>query len=71
MDVASHQINQLTHSEGRNENPAWAPDGAHLVFASTRGGGPSHYQIFTMLATGGQVQQLTTQGHNESPIWGK
>ena len=69
MDVASHQPTQLTHSEGRNENPVWAPDGNHLAFESTRGGG--RYQIWTMLANGTQVQQLTTQGHNESPAWGK
>jgi TolB protein len=68
MDVASRSPIQLTHSEGRNENPVWAPDGNHLVFASTRTRG---YQIYTMLANGTQVQQLTTQGHNQSPVWGK
>ena len=68
MDVASHQYKQLTHGEGRNENPSWAPDGRHLVFASTRAG---RHQIYTMLADGTQVQQLTTQGQNETPVWGK
>jgi hypothetical protein len=28
-------------------------------------------QIFTMLADGTDVKQLTTQGRNEMPIWGK
>ena len=69
MDVASRQLTQLTHSEGRNENPVWAPDGNHLAFESTRNGG--RYQIWSMLANGTQVTQLTTQGHNESPAWGK
>ena len=69
MDVATHtKYNQLTHSEGRNENPSWAPDGVHLVFASTRGGSS---QIWTMLADGSQTRQLTTQGHNKTPVWGK
>jgi TolB protein len=68
MDVASRKYTQLTHGEGRNENPSWAPDGRHLVFMSTRAG--SH-QIWTMLADGTQVQQLTTQGSNETPVWGK
>jgi TolB protein len=68
MDVASRSYTQLTHGEGRNENPGWAPDGRHIVFASTRGG---RSQIFTMLADGTQVQQLTTQGGNERPVWGK
>jgi TolB protein len=69
MDVASRkQPMQLTHGEGRNENPSWAPDGRHLMFMSTRAGG---HQIWSMLADGTQVQQLTTQGSNETPIWGK
>jgi TolB protein len=68
MDVASRKYTQLTHGEGRNENPTWAPDGRHLVFMSTRAG--SH-QIWSMLADGTQVQQLTTQGSNETPVWGK
>jgi TolB protein len=68
MDVASRRYIQLTHGEGKNEHPSWAPDGVHLVFASTRGG---RYQIYSMLADGTQVQQLTTQGANERPTWGK
>jgi TolB protein len=68
MDVASRRYNQLTHSEGRNENPSWAPDGQHLVFSSTRTGRP---EIFSMLADGTQVRQLTTAGSNWSPVWGK
>ncbi len=67
MDIGSRQYVQLTHSEGRNENPSWAPDGRHLVFASTRSG---KSQIYTMLADGSQVKQLTTQGVNSKPVWG-
>jgi TolB protein len=67
MDVGSGQYTQLTHSEGRNENPVWAPDGRHLAFASNRTG---RSQIYTMLADGSQVKQLTTQGANRSPVWG-
>jgi len=67
MDIGSRQYVQLTHGEGRNENPSWAPDGRHLVFASTRSG---KSQIYTMLADGTQVKQLTTQGDNRSPVWG-
>jgi TolB protein len=70
MDVASHKVlTQLTHGEGKNEHPSWAPDGKHIVFASTRGG--RHYQIYSMLADGTQVQQLTSQGNNDRPVWGK
>lgn len=67
MDIGSHQYVQLTHGEGKNENPSWAPDGRHLVFASTRKG---KSQIYTMLADGSQVKALTTQGDNETPVWG-
>ena len=69
MDVASQQYVQLTKDAGKNENPTWAPDGAHLAFSSNRGGGTD--QIWTMLANGSQVQQLTTQGNNSSPVWGQ
>jgi TolB protein len=68
MDVASRKVTQLTHGQGKNEHPSWAPDGIHLVFDSTRSGRP---QVYTMLADGTQVQQLTTQGSNDRPAWGK
>lgn len=68
MDVASRETVQLTHGQGRNENPTWAPDGRHLVFSSNRAGGS---QIFTMLADGTEVKQLTTQGSNTMPVWTK
>ena len=66
MDVATRQLSQLTYGAGRNENPTWAPDGRHLVFSSNRDGGT---QIWTMLADGTQVQKLTTQGRNLTPVW--
>lgn len=68
MDVATRNVVQLTHGAGRNENPTWAPDGLHIVFSSTRGG--SH-QIWSMLADGTQLKQLTTRGRNEMPVWSK
>ena len=67
MDIATHSYVQLTHDEGKNENPTWAPDGIHLTFMSNRTGSE---QIFTMLANGTQVQQITRQGVNYSPVWG-
>jgi TolB protein len=68
MDVATQQYVQLTHGAGRNENPYWAPDGRHLVFSSNRKGST---QIYTMLADGTDVRQLTSAGSNEKPVWGK
>lgn len=71
MDVVSHQYIQLTHDTGDNENPSWAPDGLHIVYSSKRG---QSTQIFTMLADGTHVRQLTTQGtqgKNTQPTWTK
>jgi TolB protein len=66
MDIATHDLVELTRDAGRNERPSWAPDGRHIVFESTRTG---TRQIWTMLADGSEVKQLTTQGQNESPNW--
>jgi len=68
MDVATRNFNQLTYGAGRNENPTWAPDGRHLAFMSTRSGSE---QIWTMLANGTQLKQLTTAGKNWTPVWAK
>ena len=68
MDVARRGYIQLTHGEGKNENPVWAPDGKHLVFMSTRSGRP---QIWSMAADGTQLRQLTTEGSNSTPVWGR
>ncbi len=68
MDVATRSFNQLTYGAGRNENPTWAPDGRHLAFMSTRTGSE---QIWSMLANGTQLKQLTTAGRNWTPVWAK
>ena len=68
MNVARRDYQQLTHGEGKNENPSWAPDGKHIVFMSDRTGRP---QIWSMLADGSQQQQLTREGSNLHPVWGK
>jgi TolB protein len=68
MDVASRTFSQLTYGAGRNENPSWAPDGRRLAFMSTRTGSD---QIWTMLADGTQLKQLTTAGRNSTPVWAK
>jgi TolB protein len=66
MEMASHQLVELTRDAGRNERPSWAPDGRHIVFESTRTG---TRQIWSMLADGTNPRQLTTEGQNESPNW--
>jgi TolB protein len=66
MDIASKQWVQLTHDGGRNDYPSWSPDGRHIIFQSSRAGGE---QIWTMLADGTNVKQLTTSGSNTQPNW--
>jgi TolB protein len=66
MDIASRQIVQLTHDGGRNDFPSWSPDGRHIVFQSNRGGTE---QVWSVLADGTHLQQLTRQGRNSQPNW--
>ena len=66
MDIASKQWVQLTHDGGRNDHPSWSPDGRHIVFQSNRSG---TLQIWSTLADGTKVQQLTFTGHNTQPNW--
>ena len=66
MDIASKQFVQLTHDAGRNDFPCWSPDGRHIVFQSHRAGSD---QIWSMLADGTNVKQLTFNGSNSQPNW--
>ncbi len=58
---------RLTNGPGDNQGPAWAPNGRHLMFQSSRLGG---WQIFSMVVDG-SVQTPVTRGTAEatSPTW--
>ncbi|MEP7306722.1 MAG: hypothetical protein ABJA98_14495 [Acidobacteriota bacterium] len=68
IDVGSGQVRTLTFGEGTNESPAWAPNGRHLAFTSTRLG---KVQIFVMGRDGKNVKPITTAGNNYYPDWSK
>jgi TolB protein len=55
MDLRDRVPKQLT-SEGENEDPSWAPDSRHIVFASTRSGTK---QLWVMDTESGRMRQLT------------
>ena len=65
-DLATNRNVQLTQNRSDNERPNWAPDGRHIVFESDRTG---RKQIYSMLADGTDVRQLTREGKNEGPAW--
>jgi TolB protein len=66
LNIASGEIRQITFGEGSNESPAWAPNGRHMAFTSTRGG---RTQVFTVDRDGKNVRQITREGNNFTPNW--
>ena len=68
LDLATGHVTQLTFGEGTNESPAFAPNGRHLAFMSTRAG---KSQIFTIAKDGKGLKQLTKSGNNEKPDWSR
>jgi TolB protein len=67
-DVATGVSHQVTSGEGSNESPAFAPNGRHLAFTSTRAG---RTQIFTIARDGKQLTQVTRTGENWTPNWSR
>lgn len=66
VDITTGAIRVVTDGVGSNESPAWAPNGRHLAFASTRAG---RTHIFTVARDGQDLRQLTRQGNNVQPSW--
>ncbi|MEZ5285438.1 MAG: hypothetical protein R2712_11675 [Vicinamibacterales bacterium] len=66
LTLADGVTRQITFGEGTNESPAWAPNGRHLAFVSTRAG---RSQIFTVDRDGRNLRQLTRDGNNYTPNW--
>jgi TolB protein len=65
-DFASGQTRRITFGEGSNESPAFAPNGRHLAFVSTRSRGT---QVYTVGRDGRGLRQVTRDGNNYTPSW--
>jgi TolB protein len=68
FDFASRSSRQITEAIGTNESPAFAPNGRHIAFVSTRAG---KEQIFTIARDGRDLRQITRNGSNRYPNWSK
>jgi TolB protein len=65
VSLRDRSLKQLT-SDGRNEDPSWAPDGRHLVFVSDRSG---VRQLWVLDVESGRTRQLTHGGSVRRPAW--
>jgi TolB protein len=57
---------RLLTSEGRNEDPSWAPDGRHIVFSSDRGG---YHGLWVLDTVTGRARNLLRNNEDQLPDW--
>jgi hypothetical protein len=72
IDISGSGCRQLTSGPAHDFDPAWAPDGTHIVFASTRAGGTSRRlgllqsDIWSVAADGtSELRQMTFLSNSE------
>lgn len=63
---ATGQSIRITDGIGSNESPAFAPNGRHIAFTSTRNG---KVQVYTIARDGNDLRQITREGNNKYPNW--
>jgi len=68
FDFATRSTRTITDGIGSNEQPAFAPNGRHIAFNSTRSG---KEQIFLIDRDGKNLKQVTRTGVNRYPNWSK
>ena len=67
MNPDGGNLRRLTENQGKNEDPAWSPDGRYIVFSSNREG---RYQLYIMNANGQNQKKITSlKGEQTSPSW--
>ncbi len=64
----TNDSHRVTDGLGSNESPAFAPNGNHIAFTSTRNG---KQQIFTIGRDGNDLRQITREGNNGYPNWSR
>ena len=70
MNADGADVERLSDGTGEAGNPAWHPDGQHLLFAWTRGYATGNFNVFLMDTATRQYDQLTSgSGRNENPTW--
>lgn len=57
---------RILTTEGNNEEPAWAPDGRHLVFRSTREG---YHALWVLDTVSGRLRRLVANHVDQMPDW--
>jgi TolB protein len=62
----SGESRRITDGIGSNESPAFAPNGRHIAFTSTRNG---KVQVYTIARDGNDLRQITREGNNKYPNW--
>ena len=67
MDADGGNPVNLTRDDAYDQAPAWSPDGGHIVFERSGGGGRGP-QVFVMNADGSGVERLT---HEPQASWGR
>jgi TolB protein len=71
MNSEGANVERLSNGEGEAGNPAWHPDGQHMLFSWTRGYATGGFNVFLMDTTTREYDQLTSgAGRNENPNWG-
>jgi TolB protein len=67
-DSGKNEVRTLVADSADNQDPSWAPDGRHLVYAKTRNWRSQLYILDVL--TGEQVQLPAVEGDALEPAWG-